>query len=133
FSIEGNIYIVAGNGATEMANLALPANMTSLINTAYWAVDRATGGVYAAYKHAYYGNYLLLNRSTGLWEHVLGSSSGTNYTTADGLVGVDVHSDSTQSRSMLLEFDNNQLITARMRYNGEQYQDFMLKTYDSAD
>lgn len=137
FTIEGNINIIAGDGATRNASLATPAVSYSLIDTRWIGVDKANGEVYASYLNSAMGTYLKLNRSTGYWEQILGSGTGVNYTTADGEVGLNVLGTSSDytNRGLIMGFQNNRLVLARMSHNtaAQAYEHFMIKTYDSTD
>lgn len=137
FTIEGNINIIAGDGAVRNANLSLLANSYSVNNSDWIGADKVTGEVYATYLDSFYGNYMKLNRSTGYWEHVIGSSTGISYTSADGELGSNVLATSSNSynRGLIMGFQNGHLVLARMSWNPTQqlYEHFMIKTYNSAD
>ena len=138
FTIEGNVDVVAGNGAQGDSIMHYPAKYNSIYDAATFTVDRSTGDVYTGLQSGTYGNYARLLRSTGMWEHIIGrlDDSGTHYSSADGAAGMDVNGAMNEySRSYPLAFDNNHLLLQRMRmdYSNSRWGDFMIKSYDATD
>lgn len=135
FTIEGNINIIAGDGAIKAQDHAQPAAIQSMINTTWTAINKATGDVFATTVNDQYGNFAKLNRATGLWEQVIGNASGTHYISADGLPGLSVRSNTTANRGLILGFGNGQIVSSRMQLNTplNRYEDFMIKLYNSVD
>jgi hypothetical protein len=135
FTVEGNINIVAGNGSSGLMSTSLDPKSTGMITSDYIAVDQATGDVYTWYRTNGYGSYAKLNRSSGMWEHVIGAlSGGTHYTVADGLAGLDIEGQNGISTySMPIAFANNKFLSSAMQYISLTWQNGMLKTYDATD
>jgi large repetitive protein len=135
FTVEGNINIIAGDGSAREVNTTVAANGSPLINGANIAVDRSTGEVYTWYKWNGYGSYVKLNRSTGMWEHVVGAlSGGTHYTVGDGQPGLSIEGQNGGSiYGIPLSFENGKLVTSAMQLVIGAWENGMLKTYDAAD
>lgn len=137
FSIEGNINTIAGDGAIRTFNFTDNANIQSMSDSTWIAIDKANGNIFSNYSSSGYGYYAKLNRVTGKWELVIGSSTGTHYSTADNALGADVlaSTGNEYSRGLILGYGNGNLVINRMRYYPAnlRYEDFMLKLYNSAD
>lgn len=137
FTMEGNINIIAGDGAARNINLATSADAQSVLEADYIVVDKVTGDLYGPYLHHGYGSYAKMNRTSGLWEHIIGDlAGGTHFTAADGVLGLNVEAvQSEYSRGLPMAFDNNQLVLARMRHNytDKRWEDNMIKSYNALD
>lgn len=137
FTPDGNIEIVAGNGSIAGANTTAQADTQPIRHPYHMAVDRATGNIYSDIVNSLYGNIAMLNRTTGVWEHILSNSSGTPYyeATADGLVGSSIDVSGSHNRGYPAGFANGHLFLNRMRYDStnKRYDNYMLKKYDSND
>ncbi len=136
FTVEGNINILAGDGSSQEVSTTVAANASPLLNPDYaTVVDRSNGEVYTWYKSNGYGAYVKLNRSSGMWEHVVGAlSGGTHYTVGDGQPGLSVEGQNGLSiYGIPLSFDNGKLVTSAMQYLSGSWQNGMLKTFDAAD
>lgn len=93
FNIGGNLSTIAGDGST-----AAPVDGDTALST---GLNLSTGGQYVdqfvsdSSGSLFTGmgasnSVVKLNRSTGLWEHITGNSSGTYYFSADGLTGENI-------------------------------------------
>lgn len=136
FSIEGNINIIAGDGAYKTQDTVSNANAQSVDDSSWFSINKSNGDVYASYASGSRGNVAKLNRATGKWEHVVGLSTGTHYASADGMAGANVRSNNSYfDRALVVGFDNNNLVLTRMRHYTaiNRYEDFMIKLYDATD
>ncbi|WPU66948.1 tandem-95 repeat protein [Peredibacter starrii] len=137
FTIEGNINIIAGDGASRGSNTAVDANTYSVVDTSWMDVNRVNGDVYISQASSGYGFTLKLNRATGKFENVIGSTTGVHYASADNELGLNVAANNGNflNRGLIMGFGNNQLMMTRMRINTtlNRYEDFMVKSYDAND
>ncbi|WP_408095930.1 Ig-like domain-containing protein [Peredibacter sp. HCB2-198] len=138
FTIEGNINILAGNGSSGTSLTTVDPTTTSISDSNYVVGNKATGEIFMHQHGSGYGYYLKLNRVTNRWEQIIGNTSGTHYSSADGELGLNVGGTTTTNylnRGLILGFGNNQLIISRMRHYSalNRYEDFMMKAYDSLD
>lgn len=136
FTIEGNINIVAGDGAIKAQNHIDPASSQSVINTTWSAVNKTNGDIFSSTVNDQHGNYAKLNRATGKWEQVIGSSGGTHYISADGVPGINIQSNNSNiNRGLILGFGNNDIVISRMKHYPDinRYEDFMIKLYKTTD
>lgn len=137
FSIEGNINTLAGDGSSRGSSTTLDANTYSIIDTSWFDVNKANGEVFIHQSNSGHGFILKLNRTTGKFENIIGSTSGVHYSNADNEFGMNVgaHNSNYLNRGLIMGFGNNQLILSRMKLNTtlNRYEDFMIKTYDMND
>lgn len=134
FTPEGNINVIAGNGNLTNTDTALPA----LGNSGYWRsymqVDRTTGDIFTR-PDGGNGRVVQLDRSTGNFNLVIGNSAGTNYETADGLIGLDVDEGGNDNRGLVVGLNSTHLLMMRMKRNNTEgrYGTFRLTAYDRTD
>lgn len=135
FTVEGNINIIAGNGAQTSQNTTTLA-VGQGIDTVHWpAINRSTGDIYTSYADSR-GYIAKLNRSTGMWEHIIGNTGGTHYSSADGLIGSAVRGqNSWYDRALVLGYGNGQIVLTRMQNNPtlNRYEDYMIKLHNITD
>ncbi len=131
FTTEGNINTIAGNGNSGVPDFTTDATQQGLYDVTWMDTNNATGEVYT---RGYNDRVNKLNRSTGLWERVIGCGS-TDYWNNDGSPGADRRCGGSQGYTLPLGFDGQKLLISTMRHNGtdSHYEDFMWKFYDSAD
>lgn len=137
FIPEGNINIIAGDGAARNITVGTPALGQSILEADWIVVDKITGDLFGPYLHHGYGTYARLSRATGLWSHIIGNQAGgTHFTAADGTVGLDIDAQQNEyNRGLPMSFVNNQLLINRMRHNyaDRRWEDTMMKAYDAGD
>ena len=134
FTPEGNINVVAGNGNLDRINLAQPAAYNSAHIRSYLQVDKANGDLFFN-EWSNDETIIRLNRSTGLYEEIIGDPSGTNFETADGLPGMSVDANGNQNYALVIGVNSDEVMLARMRYNGTEGRQgtFRIKGYDRND
>lgn len=127
FSIEGNVSVIAGNGNYDSNNnLGVDAKTVGMYDNNWWEQDPVSGNIYL---RGEYRQMHMLNRSTGMYERVVGGGSN-EYWNNDGQAGTSRNS----SRHMLIIGidDSGRVLTNNMKYNSTEgrYEDFMYKLYD---
>ncbi len=134
FTPEGNINVVAGNGNLDRPDYGQPAAYNSAHIRSYLQVDRATGDLFFN-EWSNDESIIRLNRSTGMYETVIGDSSGTNFETADGLAGLSIDANGNQNYGLVVGLNSDEVLLARMKYNGTESRQgtFRLKSYDRSD
>jgi len=135
FTIEDDIHIIAGNGANAQQVVPGLAIGNPISDPSWLTMDSSTGNIYAR-KTDGEGQIIVLDRSTGNWEYVLGPNpGGTQFLSADGLVGSALKTGSNQDRALPIGFGDSKLLVHRMRYNPVEIQEdnYTLKIYDEGD
>ncbi len=134
FTPEGNINVIAGNGNLSRIDLAQPALYNPAHIRSYLQVDRSSGDLFFN-EWSNDETIIRLNRSTGLYEEIIGNTSGTNFETADGLAGMSVDANGNQNYGIVIGVNSDEVMLARMRYNNTEGRQgtFRIKGYDRTD
>jgi hypothetical protein len=127
FTIQGNVNVIAGNGNYDQyPDVGVDATTQGFYDNNWWEMDKNSGNIYARND---YRRVMMLNRSTGMWELVVGGGSN-EYWNNDGQSG----SNRNSSRHMLVIGidDSGRFLTSNMKYNStdNHYEDYMWKIYD---
>ncbi len=134
FSIEGNINTLAGNGNSGYQNFSTDPKQQGFYTGSYWVADKATGDIMV--RRGSNGDITRLNRSTSLWERIIGGSS-TNFWSGDGQPGLNLYGSNSgnQDHALPIGYGGGKLLMTRMRYKSADlhWQDFALKTYDATN
>ena len=134
FTIEGNINIIAGNGNYGHQDFTTDPKQQKLYTGSYFLADKSNGNIMA--RRGSNGDIIRLNRSTNLWERIIGSGA-TNFWDADGQAGLNINGtvSGNKSHGLPIGFGGGKLLVSRMRHNDTEkhWEDFALKTYDSSN
>jgi hypothetical protein len=137
FPIGGNISLLAGNGSNGSPNTTGAAAGQPLIYSANGGVDNmyiqvhpTTGDVYSG--SAIQGYITKLPRATGIWTKIVGNFSGTLYTLADGLTGLNINLFGSYSPKVIGFDGTSNLLVHKSRFSASNSRDAFLKVYDTA-
>lgn len=131
FTPGGNISVVAGTGTDAAPDTTNPA-VSQPITVKYWGatypmvVDAPTGDIFFARGGSYLSR---LVRSTGLWADIAGGG-GTDYTTADGLLGNQVSISGYPQGPM--GYNGSQIMRSLHQWNGTTEVNSMIKLFSTS-
>lgn len=132
FTAGGNISLVAGTGTDASPDTTNPA-VSQPVTVKYWGanypmvVDPATGDIFFPRSGSLLSR---LTRSTGLWSDIAGGG-GTDYTTADGLLGNQISISGYPQGPM--GYNGTQLMRSLHQWNGTTEFNSMIKLYNTSD